>query len=259
MRIDVNDPPPLIGIPFTTERPSDQVQAPRISLGINYIRSLRRAGGVPFALIHGELSEVEILMPRLRGVLLVGGVDDVDPARYGQAPKHPIESPDPSREELEWKILAWADRVGLPVLGICRGMQTLNVFRGGTLIQDLESQRPDAQLHDAKAFHPRNHLAHMIRIEPSSRLRSLVGRDELPVNSFHHQAVDRPGRGLRAVAWSDDGIVEAMEDTNPDRFLVSVQFHPEDIIDDVPPLLDLFRGFVKACRAWRPTAGTVWA
>jgi putative glutamine amidotransferase len=226
-------------------------------LGLNYIRSLRRAGGVPVALIHGELGEVEIFMPQLRGILLVGGFDDVDAGRYGQAPRYPMESPDPSREELEWKILNWADRVGLPVFGICRGIQALNVFRGGTLIQDLEAQRPDALVHDFKSFHPRNHLAHRIRIDSSSRLASLVGHDELRVNSFHHQAVDVLGRGLRAVAWAEDGIVEGLEDTNPDRFLVGVQFHPEDIVDDVPPLMDLFKGFVEACKAWKPTAGTV--
>jgi putative glutamine amidotransferase len=240
----------MIGIPFMTDEPDGKAHPTRISLNINYIWALRRAGGVPMAVLYGNLREVDDLLPMLSGLLLTGGTD-VDPARYGQAPAWPIEGPDPPREEIEWKLLTHADRVGMPVFGICRGMQTLNIFRSGTLVQDISSQRPDAGWHDFKKIHPRQHLAHAIRIEPGSRVASLIGREEIPVNSFHHQAVDELGRGLEACAWSPDGIVEAFEEENPGRFVVGVQFHPEDILDEVPSLLGLFRGFVEACRSWK--------
>lgn len=242
---------PIIGIPFMTDEPENRAHSTRISVNYSYIQALRKGGGVPMALLHGDLEEVEAFLPMLRGVMLTGG-SDVDPARYGQSPRWAIENPDPPREEIEWKVLAFADRVGLPVFGICRGMQTLNVFRGGTLIQDLSSQVPDGNWHDFKKLHPRSHLAHSVRVENGSRVSSLIGRDEVHVNSFHHQAVDALGRGLKATGWAFDGVVEVIEDEDPGRFLMGVQFHPEDIIDTVEPLLGLFRGFVDACRAWTP-------
>lgn len=240
---------PIIGIPFMTDEPENRAHSTRISLNYNYLRALRAGGGTPMALLHGNLAEMESYLPLLSGVMLAGGTD-VDPARYGQAPRWATERPDPPREEIEWHVLTYADRVGLPVFGICRGMQTLNIFRGGTIIQDISSERPDAVWHDFKRLLPRQHLAHEIRIEPGSRTASLLGLDQTPVNSFHHQAVGELGRGLKATAWSVDGIVEAVEDNDPDRFFVGVQFHPEDIIDTLPPLLGLFEGFVEACRAW---------
>jgi putative glutamine amidotransferase len=237
----------MIGIPFMTDRPPADEHAPRISLNLAYIEALRRVGGTPFAFLSGRPEEVDGYLPMIDGLLLTGGVD-VDPARYGQPPIHSLETPDTPREDLEWRLLQWADDVKRPVLAICRGLQAVNVFRGGTLIQDIGIQLPGAFRHNLKVGYPRSELAHSIRVEPGSRFAALLGEEEIPVNSIHHQAIDRLGRGLRPVAWALDGVVEAIESDDPDRFLVGVQFHPEEILDAVPSIQRIFAGFVEACR-----------
>jgi putative glutamine amidotransferase len=223
---------------------------PRLSAKRSYVQRLREVGLAPLALLPGGDDQVGSLMPLASGVLLMGG-DDVDPSRYGQGVEAPMGGVDPPRERLEEKVLAWADEHGLPLLAICRGVQSLNVFRGGTLWQDLAWQRPESFRHDLIRGLPPHHLAHRIRIASGSLLHRLLGRETLLVNTQHHQALRDLGRGLRAVAWAEDGIVEAVEGTEADRFLLGVQFHPEELTEVVPEMRALFQGFATACRAYR--------
>ena len=197
------------------------------------------------------------------GVLLTGG-DDIHPCRWDPAePLHPEAEPDPDRDALEVPLARDAWRLGLPILGICRGEQLLNVALGGSLIQDIPSHYGcDPGLHRLGSSDQPPELAHRVVVAPESRTRTLLGAAEVPVNSRHHQAVGRVAPGLRAVAWhldtDRDGqpLVEAVEAADPDRWVVAVQWHPENLVNLEGPAgacaLGLFRGFVQALGGDRP-------
>ncbi len=156
------------------------------------------------------------------GLLLTGGTD-INPKLYGQAANEYVDVPDDQRDEVEWQLLESALVRDLPVLAICRGMQLLNVQRGGTLLQHLGLPRHDTEFADKST------VAHEVALQPGSRLAEIVGAERLSVNSRHHQAVDRLGARLALAAWDvqDPAIVEGYEDPSR-RFLVGVQWHPED-------------------------------
>ena len=181
------------------------------------LRSVIRAGGEPLTLFaESSLPAVE----RLRGLdgLLVPGGSDIDPRRYGQEPLETTSTADfAAQDKFEAEMIAAAIEIGLPVLAICRGFQLLNVEHGGTMVQDV----------DADSIH-RNSI-HDVSIEPGSALAEAVGGTHLPVSSYHHQAVDRVGGGLRVVGTAPDGVVEALE--HPSAALLAVQWHPEDNAD----------------------------
>jgi len=239
---------PLVGIPLMTDRSSLGEHVPRLSINRAYIHAIRKAGAIPVPVLPGRPEETEMFAPALSGLLLAGG-SDLSAASYKQKPIHPQERPDPDREALEWSLMRWADETGLPVLAICLGLQTVNIFRGGTLIQDLR-RLGGALEHGYLRGYSFQTPAHSIRIDPESRLASIVENVQISVNSLHHQAIGEVGAGLRATAWAPDGVVEALEDENPNRFLVAVQFHPEEMVGD-PAAEKLFAGFVEACRAWK--------
>ena len=177
------------------------------------------------------------------GVLLTGGAD-VEPWRYGEAPAAGVELETSSeRDTLDLAVLARAEARGWPVLGICRGLQILNVHRGGSLIQDLDA----AGLPGHRAQGARELLAHPVRRGPGSRwLRTLP--DEFAVNSRHHQAVGRAGQRLQVAATAPDGVVEALEDREATRFVAAVQWHPEDLIGDAHE--EVLRAFRSACETF---------
>jgi gamma-glutamyl-gamma-aminobutyrate hydrolase PuuD len=203
-----------------------------------YVDAVERSGGLPVVLppLPGI---VEALLPRLDALLLAGG-PDVEPWRYGQEPGPDTQPPKPERDAAELGLLAGAVDAGLPVLGICRGMQLINVARGGTLHQHL----PDAVGHDDHAPAPGVYGDHHVRVEAGSRLaRALGGRAATTVPAYHHQGLDRLGDRLVATAWSGDGLVEAVEDPAL-PFCVGVQWHPEVGADAA-----LFTALVDAARA----------
>lgn len=174
------------------------------------------------------------------GVLLTGG-PDVEPWRYGEAPLPGVGlQPEGERDALDLDVLARADARRWPVLGICYGCQVLNVHRGGSLVQDLDA----AGLPGHRFVGARDALVHPVTRDPRSRWLSRVP-DEFLVNSRHHQAVGRPGAGLRVVASAPDGVVEALEGVEADRFLLAVQWHPEDVAGG--PHEEIFRSFREAC------------
>jgi len=211
----------------------------------DYVRSVEQAGAVPVVLPPLRAEDVAALVGRLDGVLLSGGVD-LDPVLFGQAPHPKLGQVNRRRDDFELALTRAALRQDLPILAICRGHQVLNVATGGTLIQDIPSLVKGANVHDARG--PRWRRAHRVELEPQSRLREILGQDTIPVNSFHHQAVDRLGEGLVVSARSpEDGVVEGIEMPTR-RFVVAVQWHPERMADRHPEQLALFRSLVESTR-----------
>jgi len=208
----------------------------------DYVQALRDAGARP--------EEIVVLQPGDRveqefdGVVLGGG-DDVDPARYGRdtLPTGNVEV-DHGRDSIDFAVFDEAWDSGAPVLAICRGLQVVNVARGGTLVQDLPSEWPSDVVHRVpKAGNRRDHA---VRVEPGTRLAEICGAAEVSVNSRHHQAIERPADGLVICATAPDGVIEAVE-ASDGRWLVGVQWHPENLTDD-PVSKRLFREFVEAAR-----------
>jgi putative glutamine amidotransferase len=184
------------------------------------------------------------LVDRIDGLLVPGGAD-ISPSRYGQR-KHKAHRPVHPRLESYWfEALAEADRRRMPILGICLGSQVLNVERGGTLVQDIPSQWPDPLSHRPEKGQKR--CLHTVVVEPNTRLASIVGEGRFETNSSHHQASDKPGRGLVVSARATDGVIEALEDPGH-PFYLSIQWHPE-IMTARKKHLALFEAFVHAASA----------
>jgi putative glutamine amidotransferase len=204
-----------------------------------FVDRLETAGAT--AVLLPPLHDVERMLPRLDGLLLLAG-PDVDPASYG-AVRHPrTERIDPRRDSAELALIEVAYERGLPVLGVCRGLQLLNVFRGGTLRQHL----PDTLGDDRHMPSNSPFAAQRVRLAPGSRLAGCLGGDgTVTVPCHHHQAVDRLGTGLVASAWADDGTVEAIEAVDH-PFAIGLQWHAEESLDDRP--------FLALARAARPAA-----
>jgi putative glutamine amidotransferase len=195
----------------------------------DYVHVVAKAGGVPVVLAPSP-GAAEALVGRIDGLLLTGGVD-MDAALYGEV-RHPkTQPPDRVRDDFELALLDAAAARGIPVLGICRGIQVVNVWRGGTLHQHL----PDVVHHREHMAVPGTYTDHPVRVETASRLGLILGRTDVEVPGHHHQAPDRIGTGLVASAWAQDGTVEGLEDP-ASRFLVAVQWHPE--VGGDPSLFD---------------------
>lgn len=199
-----------------------------------YVRQVSDAGGVPIVL-PPYAQAAEQLVDRIDGLLLTGG-GDIDPARYGAVPDRHTQPPSGERDAAELALLDAAIHRDTPVLAICRGLQVLNVARGGTLHQHL----PDVVGHDVHAATPGCYGQHPVRVEPESQLGRALGRESLVVPHYHHQGLDRLGVGLVAVAWAEDGTIEAAELTHA-SFVLGVQYHPE--VGDDPAI---FRAFTAA-------------
>jgi putative glutamine amidotransferase len=175
---------------------------------------------------------------------LPGSASDVDPSRYGRDPLPGLGAVHPLKDETDAHVLAEVERRGLPLFAICFGMQIWNVARGGTLVQDIQSQLPEAIKHEQGA--PRDRRSHRVRLLAGSRLCELADAEEESVNSHHHQAVESVGEGLRATAWAPDGLVEAIEETRASRWGVGVQWHPEIAWQGDRLSERLFQSFVNA-------------
>jgi putative glutamine amidotransferase len=218
--------------------------AERTGVNAGYVRSVLAAGGVP--LILSSLLGPSCASRALEGVdgLLLTGGEDVDPAWY-QMERSPLCHP-PSRERdlFELALFAAARQRELPILGICRGIQLINVALGGTLYQDLASERPGPVDHNPAS--PRDARSHPVRLAPGSRAAEALGGDAIRVNSFHHQAVRDLAPALLATGWTEDGVVEAVETAGGASWLVAVQWHPEEMHAEAgAPERGLFRALVE--------------
>jgi putative glutamine amidotransferase len=212
------------------------------SLRRDYLRSVEAAGGIPLVLAPGKPSDVPVLLDRVEGVLLTGG-SDLDPSLYGEAPHPRLGAVFRDRDEFELAVCREALDRDLPILGICRGHQVLNVATGGTLIQDIPSDVSGGEVHDSER--ERWERSHDVRILPGTRLRALLGEDTVAVNSFHHQAVKELGRGLQVSAVSgEDNVVEGIEG-EASRFALGVQWHPESFWNQPRGFFSLFDALVR--------------
>jgi putative glutamine amidotransferase len=240
--------PPLVGVSTSEVRraadhrvvPQGEPSRRELALGERYLDSVRSAGGLPVILtpVHG--SAIDPLLERLDAVCLSGG-PDLHPSAYGAEAHEELGPTEPELDLFELALARRAVRRGLPVLGICRGTQVLNVALGGTLHQHLPDVATGVE-HRQEA--PGRQLTHDVALAPDSRLAKLIGRGELGVNSFHHQAPARVGAGLRVVGRAADGTVEAVE-TTAKGFVFGVQWHAECLVE-MPEHFALFEGLVQA-------------
>jgi putative glutamine amidotransferase len=213
------------------------------SLRGDYVRSIEQAGGVPLILAPGRPEDAAELLQRLDGLLLSGG-SDVDPALYGEAPHPRLGRVIRERDLFELALVREALRRDLPLLAVCRGHQVLNVACSGTLVQDIPSQVARGGAHDAPL--ERWERAHEVAVRRGTRLHAILGKDSVAVNSFHHQAIEKPGAGLAVSAVSEpDGVIEGIE-APAHRFVVGVQWHPEGFWRDADGFQPLFDAFVQA-------------
>jgi putative glutamine amidotransferase len=248
----------LIGVPTGREKSQRFFGLALYIMNQTYVRTLENLGALP-VLIPLQMSEATLrgIFERLDGLLLPGG-EDMDPSTYN-AERHPqLGATDKERDRTELLLTEWALAEGMPLLGVCRGVQVLNVACGGTLYQDLHSQRPDLAKHD---YFPPNferfRISHGIKIEADSRLARALGTDH-EVNSMHHQGIDRLADMLRAVAVTDDGLVEGVE--IPELpFVMGVQWHPEELARTDQHSSSLFYEFVcAAANGWREEVPADW-
>jgi putative glutamine amidotransferase len=231
-----------------------ELETDRFYLSRYYSEAVEAAGGIP---VHISLiprrDYISAVMDGLDGVLLPGSDSDVDPLRYGAEPHPRLGSVHPVKDETDLLVLEEIEKRSLPLLAICFGMQVLNVSRGGTLIQDIPAQWPNAVNHQQGA--PRDRPSHATKLVDAGFLASVAQTERVLVNSHHHQAVEKLGRDLVAVAWAADGLIEAIEDPRPDRFVLGVQWHPEIGWQHDRLSQDLFASFIAAARARLAEAG----
>ncbi len=237
---------PLIGI-TTSSRPDATTGYPFVVAYALNVHAIDQAGGLPVMIpCNVDDDTLRALYERVDGILLPGG-GDIAPSYYGAEPHPAIDDVNLLRDHTELTIARWAVEDHRPVLGICRGMQVMNVALGGTLIQDIPSLTTTELTHNITIGYPRGELQHDVDIHPDSQLAAILQTTRLGVNSIHHQAVDVPAPGLRVNACAPDGIIEGVE-VPGHPFAVSVQWHPEDLTE-YETMRRLFRAFVDSARA----------
>ncbi|HMI47500.1 MAG TPA: gamma-glutamyl-gamma-aminobutyrate hydrolase family protein [Gemmatimonadaceae bacterium] len=220
----------------------------RVRLTAAYVSALESAGLIP--LIVPPLSGADAasaVLDSVAGLVLTGG-EDVDPARYGEERHEKVLSVSAARDTTETALIKEAQERGMPVLAICRGIQILNVALGGSLVQDIASQCETNIEHDESSA--RNSRTHEVSVEPGSLIAKAMGTEHLTVNSFHHQSVKRVADGMRATAWSPDGVIEGLESTDDDWWVMAVQWHPEEMTESAEPWdRGLFKAFARKLEA----------
>lgn len=229
---------PLIGITCSEETDGHRLYSNR-----GYAGAVAQAGGLPLLLPAFGGLEADFLK-KLDGILLSGG-GDVDPFLFGEEPLPATREISPRRDAFEIELTRQALGAGIPVLGICRGSQVLNIAAGGTICQDISLVVQAPLKHSQQA--PRWYPTHGLELLPGSLLARALGENSIRVNSFHHQAVDRVAGGFKVAARSPDGIIEGLEAEN--GYAVGVQFHPEDMWEQDRSFLNIFKSLVEAAAA----------
>lgn len=237
---------PRIGITMRLE-----IETNRFYLGRDYSEAIESFGGIPVHLALIPKPEyIAEAMRGLDGILLPGSNTDVDPHYYDEEPHHRLGSVIPEKDETDRLVLEQVEALNMPLLAICYGMQALNVVRGGSLVQDIESQVSGSIKHEQGIPHMRN--SHSITVGDDGILADLStargDNGRIRVNTSHHQAIGRLGRDLKATAWAADGVIECIEDTRADRSVMGVQWHPELTQSFDRLSQEIFRNFVENCR-----------
>ena len=234
---------PLIGV--TTRNAIDpKYKTPIITSPKSYLLALVKAGALPILIpVNLPLDSLEELLSHLDGVVFTGG-GDIDPDRFGGLHHEAVSDIDPERDAIEMQLILKVSEKNIPFLAICRGLQVLNVAYGGTLYTHISDQLENALDHSNPVIDSFDKISHSVRVKGDSDLARIVGETEFGVNSLHHQGVKEVGKGLRAVAWAPDGLVEGLE-LPGHPFGIAVQWHPEWLIDDSHSQA-LFKAFVGA-------------
>jgi putative glutamine amidotransferase len=241
---------PVIGVTTQTLHAIDGIPPglpPSVVMNQRYYAAVADAGAVPILipLLDGDPDTLKRVYALCDGLLIPGGVD-IDPEFFGEAPHPQLGRTDSARDRVELQLTRWAVEDRKPLLGLCRGLQVINVALGGTLYQDLGAQCPGGIKHDYFPIfgYTRDHLAHEVALRDGTRMREALELDRVPVNSMHHQGIKTLAPSLVASAVAPDGLVEAAESAD-DHFLVGVQWHPEVFEASDPHTRGLFREFVR--------------
>ncbi|HTK51997.1 MAG TPA: gamma-glutamyl-gamma-aminobutyrate hydrolase family protein [Gemmatimonadaceae bacterium] len=243
-------PRPLIGVTTQTLQAIDGIPEGlphSVVMNQRYYHAVASAGGAPVLVpLLDDLETLRAIYERMDGILIPGGVD-VDPKAFGEKPHERLGRIDPARDRVEIQLVKWAVEDDKPLLGLCRGLQVINVALGGTLYQDLETEYPNAIKHDyfPTYGYSRDHLAHDVAVEAGSRMRHALVNAAVPVNSMHHQGIKALANRLSASAVAPDGLIEAAESTS-ESYIVGVQWHPEVFEVSDPSSGVLFTDFVQA-------------
>ena len=234
---------PIVGIPCRYNWNTNYYEVRE-----TYAEAIYAQGGTPILLpLIPEQIYIDSIMDHIDAICLSGAVNDVDPLRYGREPRPGLGPVVPRRDETDMMLLASAEARRLPVLAICFGIQSLNVYRGGTLIQDIATEVKEPLKHmQGDVFWRRSHS---INITEDSLIARLAGSTHTAVNSHHHQAIDIVGKDLEPIAWATDGIVEAVINTRPDQFVLGVQWHPEVGWQNDTFSQAIFSHFISVARA----------
>ncbi len=251
---------PVVGIPTQTLQSLGGVSSeipPSWVMSQRYILTLTAAGAIPWMIPLVDEDTLRGVYDELDAVFLPGGAD-IDPITYGADPHPSLYKTCRERDRVEVSLAKWALAEEKPVLGVCRGMQLINVATGGTLYQDLADEFPGAIKHDyfpfSGAHHTRDFLAHEVSVAGGTRLADLIGAGPQRVNSMHHQGIKELGRGLVSTAEAPDGLIEALEGVD-DGYLVAVQWHPEALTDNHERSRHLFADFIAAGADWHRSHG----
>ena len=241
---------PLIGITAdmsgVTANATGTAQEPTLFLPQRYCHAVQKAGGMSLVLPPiGPRSTLRKTLQRLDGILISGGNFDIHPIYYGEKPISALGAIKRERTEFELELIDLALNRDLPLLGICGGAQAINVALGGSLYQDIATELPNANQHEQGA--KRDKGGHPIEIHPGTRLRQIVQKQTLEVNTTHHQAVRKVGKGLRVNATAKDGLVEGIESPFH-RFVLGVQWHPEALVGQDPYQRRIFSSFISAAK-----------
>ncbi len=236
---------PLIGITSDFHKSEDTFRGPAYFIGVNYIRAVEEAGGIPLVLPYSSGRKAfKELVGRIDGILITGGCFDINPAFYGERPVDKIGELNEERTRFEIAVTKIALKSDMPLLGICGGEQLITVASGGSLYQDIESQVAGVSSHEQKT--PKTEPYHPVMITPGTKLHSILGCEIMNVNSTHHQSVKEVGKGFVINAKAQDGIIEGIESVDH-RFVLGVQWHPEFLYQRQRELRRLFETFIRSC------------